>query len=583
MDGLNPEQQRIIDMEGNILVTACPGSGKTRTLTRKIAHELSTIERKKFLIALTFTNRAADEIQSRIDLMNIETSQLWTGTIHSFCLEWIIKPYAGYHDKTKNGFTVIDEHRQEALLSRLKEDYGLRYYDGVNTKFNRSGDVLNVTQSKRDIVIEYHNYLESNKLIDFDMILYIAFQILTERPQIAKTLSSLFPRIFVDEYQDTSDLQYGIIGKIVSCGNGITRVLFVGDPDQAIFDTLGGVAKSLGEIVEEIGGYSITHCNLSGNYRSSQRIIDLYRTFQLTDLEITALGETSRVQGEITLNDVVDVDSLTEEIASLINRSIQKGIPMNEICVIAPQWMLLIPMARRLKILLPHIDFDAPGLSPLPRRAENFWFKVARLFLTEPQPSLYMNRIRWANEVLREMNQFTGSPYDLEPRGLLKIINSIHSHQYDGELFLRESFSEFLQKLKIQLADHHLLEEHYNAFFNGLKQRLQKELSLSSLDISSFRTMFKQHKGVVVNTCQGVKGEEFTTVIAFGLLEGLIPHFSLRNNSQASEESSKKLLYVICSRAKKNLHLISEVGRKYNTEINKQLRDLNYNFDSIDI
>jgi DNA helicase-2/ATP-dependent DNA helicase PcrA len=213
LKGLNQEQQRVIYTEGNILVTACPGSGKTRTLTIKIAHELSKIAPKKYLIALTFTNRAADEIQKRIDLMNIETEQLWTGTIHSFCLEWIIKPYAGYHDLTKNGFTVIDEYRQDAFLTNLKSNYGLRFFDQINTKFTRSGEVLNDLQSKRNIIIEYHCYLNENKLIDFDMILYIAYRILIEKPKIAQILSGLFSMIFVDEYQDTSNLQYGIIGK----------------------------------------------------------------------------------------------------------------------------------------------------------------------------------------------------------------------------------------------------------------------------------------------------------------------------------------------------------------------------------
>lgn len=576
---LNPEQQRIIDLDGNILVTACPGSGKTRTLTQKIAHELASIEPKKYLIALTFTNRAADEIQKRIDLMNIETSQLWTGTIHAFCLEWIIRPYAGYHDKVKDGFTVIDEHRQDNLLTQLKSDYGYKYYEEINTKFNRNGDVVNASANKRSIIARYHAYLDRNKFIDFDMILYIAYRIIIERPEIATTLSALFSRIFVDEYQDTQDLQYGILGQIIRSGQGRTKVVLVGDPDQAIFDTLGGVAKSLEEISEEIGGYPITHCNLSGNYRSSQRIIDLYRNFQLTDIEINALGENANEQSEITFNSDIEVENLTEKIAQIIDRNIQSGVPMHEICVIAPQWMLLIPMARRLKVILPHIDFDAPGLSPLPRRPENFWFKVARLFLTEPLPSIYLNRVRWANEVVRELSQFTGSQHDLHPSVLLKIINSIHSEQVEGEIFLRESFNELLIKLNITITEHPSLEQHHDAFFNGLRQRIQRELNQETQEISSFKNMFKQYKGVVVNTCQGVKGEEFTTVIAYGLLEGYIPHYSLRNDIQASERSSKKLLYVICSRSKKYLHLISEAGRQYNTEVNRQLQQLDFIFD----
>ncbi|MBV6714240.1 UvrD-helicase domain-containing protein [Paenibacillus chitinolyticus] len=579
-EDLNPEQRDIVEAEGNVLVTACPGSGKTRTLTRKIAYELSKIESSKYIIAITFTNRAADEIQKRIDSMNIDTENLWTGTVHSFCLEWVLKPYAGYNDKTKNGFTVIDEFRQESLMNTLKSNYGFKYYDSINTKFNRNGDVINSSSRKDRLIVDYHNHLNQNKLIDFDMILYIAYRILLEKPKIAETLSNLFSMFLVDEYQDTSDLQYAIISKIIRSDKGKTRILLVGDPDQAIFDTLGGVAKSLEEIINEIGGYPVTHCNLSGNYRSSQRIIDLYRTFQLTNSQITALGKNASEYGNITFNDTVNVEELSNEIARLIKWNLDNGVPMNEICVIAPQWMLLVPMARRLKALLPDIHFDAPGLSPLPRRAENFWFKVARLFLTQPSPNMYLNRIRWATEVVKELNQFIGSPIDLSANGLLNLTNSIHSKKTDGEQFLKESFNKFLKNLNIDLKEHDLLREHYESFFAGVKQRLQRELSQTSMGVESFRNMFKQHKGVVVNTCQGVKGEEFETVIAYGLLEGLVPHSSLKYQSQIAESSSKKLLYVICSRAKKNLHLISEDGRDRYPEVNKQLNGLQFNFDS---
>ncbi|MDM5278714.1 ATP-dependent helicase [Paenibacillus silvae] len=577
---LNSEQRKVVEMDGNILVTACPGSGKTRTLTAKIAFELSNIERGRHIVALTFTNRAADEIQKRIDAMNIDTERLWTGTVHSFCIEWILKPYAGYHDKTKNGFTVVDEFRQEALMNDLKSRYGFRIFENINTKFNRYGDVVNDSSRKDNLIADYHGYLNHNKLIDFDMILFISYRILVEKPKVAETLSKLFSMFLVDEYQDTSDLQYAIIGNIIRSGKGKTQILLVGDPDQAIFETLGGVAKSVIEISDEIGGYPITHCKLSGNYRSSQRIIDLYKTFQLNDLPITALGKNATDYGKITYNDRVNIGELTEEIARLIRINLNNGIPMNEICVIAPQWMLLVPMARGLKALLPDIHFDAPGLTPLPRRAENFWFKVARLFLTEPSPSMYINRVRWATEVINELSQLTGSPTSKTAKGLLTQINSIKSDKTNGEQFLTESFEELLNRLDISLDAHELLREHYISFFTGMKRRLERELSQISIDLESFKDMFKQHKGVVVNTCQGVKGEEFETVIAYGILDGLIPHSSLRRDPQAAESSSKKLLYVICSRAKTNLHLIAEEGRERHPDVNSQLNDVSFNFDS---
>lgn len=93
---LNPEQAAAVTEPSSIFLIACPGSGKTRTLTYKIAYELSRRTDKRMVVAITYTHRAADEIQERIEDLGVDTSGLWIGTIHAFCLEWILKPYGIY-------------------------------------------------------------------------------------------------------------------------------------------------------------------------------------------------------------------------------------------------------------------------------------------------------------------------------------------------------------------------------------------------------------------------------------------------------------------------------------------------------
>ena len=88
---LNDPQKEAILEAGSVFLVACPGSGKTRTLTFKIAEELSKLESpRQCLVAITYTHRAADEIKERIERLGIDASRLWIGTIHSFCLEWIL-------------------------------------------------------------------------------------------------------------------------------------------------------------------------------------------------------------------------------------------------------------------------------------------------------------------------------------------------------------------------------------------------------------------------------------------------------------------------------------------------------------
>ncbi|MCG3165633.1 MAG: ATP-dependent DNA helicase Rep [Bacteroidia bacterium] len=558
---LSEQQKAAVIESGHVLITACPGSGKTRVLTFKIAHELKKIEEsKKTIVALTFTNRAADEIKERISRMNVEPkAQLWAGTIHSFCLDWILRPYKGYLDELKNGFVIADEHRSEEIISALKEKYSLPWYTRILTRINADGSLAEITNI--DLVKEYHSILKTHKLIDFDQMLYFAYALLDNYPKIAKTLNNIFHLICVDEYQDTQELQYAILSKIIKAQNGKTLLFIVGDKDQAIYVSLGGVAKSLNEIKAQFGNIEMREKELSGNYRSNQRIIDYYRNFQSTNIDIKSLCKYSDERGLISFsNQEVHKDVLDETIASLIQENIAKGVPEHEICVLAPQWWLIIPMGRKLKKLLPSVNFDAPGLSPLIRNRENTWYKFARLFLVDPAPNMYHTRTRWAAELLNELD---GIGVHLFPdderrtRSLLKSLNAIKSDRVNGLEFLHECFSKACENLKIKVEENEYLKLHWDSFFEGAKKRLENREFDYATDVKSFKRLFSHNSGVVVNTCHGIKGEEFQTVIAFGLLHGYIPNW----NEEDAQSTAKKLLYVICSRAKNNLYLISETGR----------------------
>lgn len=210
-DDLNPEQEAAILHPGSVFLVACPGSGKTRTLTYKIAYNLSRLESKKqFVIAITYTHRAADEIHERIEGLGVDTSHLWIGTIHSFCLEWILKPYGIYHDDLKHGFRVIDQYEREKILEKLCEPYKkpkITFWD-CDFYFSETGYVLSCQQDwKHDglhkILEGYFSILSKNREIDFELILFYAYQLIATRPAISALLSKLFAFVLVDEYQDT--------------------------------------------------------------------------------------------------------------------------------------------------------------------------------------------------------------------------------------------------------------------------------------------------------------------------------------------------------------------------------------------
>ncbi|HDR7257773.1 ATP-dependent helicase [Bacillus sp. BR_7] len=584
-NSLNPLQQVALEYEGNALVLACPGSGKTRVLTLKIAREIEQLSKRTDRIAaLTFTNRAADEIDKRISDMGIDSSKLWTGTIHSFCLQWIIKPYGIYLPELEKGFSILDEFKAEIFKRELKEKYGIPIYQTFITRRDREGNYFNDSERLNNIAKEYHEIILENKMIDFDLILYFSYVLLEIYPKISVNISKIFKYFFIDEFQDTQDLQYAIVGEIFKAAEGACKIFLVGDPDQAIFKSLGGIVKTVSEISEEIGGYAIKELKLSGNYRSTQRMIDFYRNFQSIDLKIGSMAEYCDEKGIITFDNCTHKNNLVEKIAEIIKEKIKSGIPPHEICVMAPQWTFLTSIARKLKSHLPDIPLDAPGLTVLPRDRDNFWYKLTRIILSPRDPNRFLIRMKWAKEILEELIALDVISINLDSdrcRKFLKIVNSLDIKNQDAIGFLGEAFKQVFVRLEIDYSLNKLLIEQWDSFFSGIKRRYEKsDFKDIPKDITYIKKMFNSRDGIVVNTCQGIKGEEFHTVIAFGLLRGYIPHWSAIYN-QVEEEEANKLLYVIASRAKKNLFLFAETGRFTKKgrpyEMNYQLKMLDFN------
>ena len=240
LEQLNPQQKKVCIEDSNILLKACPGSGKTRTLIYKLAYIIKKYElSKKINIAITYTNRAADEIRERLEKMDIPEEKVWVGTIHQFCLEFIIRPYTMYHNRLKKGYHIIDDYVQSQYVDEIVKNLG------IDIGYDKPFDFP-------EIVNKYEEKLLAEKEIDFNDILKISFELVKTCPFIAENIGGVTRSILVDEYQDTNELQYGILGCIVSANKKIL-LTFVGDTDQAIYGALGGIAKTSEELELEFG------------------------------------------------------------------------------------------------------------------------------------------------------------------------------------------------------------------------------------------------------------------------------------------------------------------------------------------
>lgn len=565
---LNGPQKDAIREPDSVFLVACPGSGKTRTLTFKIAQELSKLESpRQCLVAITYTHRAADEIKERIERLGVDASKLWIGTIHSFCLEWILRPYGIYHNELKNGFSVVSSNDSEKLLTDLCSSYRspkVTYWD-CGFYFSKDGYTLTCQDSRKhaainEVLQDYFHVLSKDRKIDFELMLFYAYELISKNPSIAKLLSGIFPLILIDEYQDTKEIQYSIVSEILAAGAGQTKAFVVGDPNQAIFQSLGGFAITPKEFAA-LSGICFKEAELTLNYRSSERIISYFGNYGLYGASIEAASKHKAYPSIITYDAVTSKDELEDQLVSLIRYNIDTlGIAPSEICVLAPQWVHLAGMTRRLVSRLPEYEFDGPGMVPFARDPDNFWYKLARIALTTASPELFVRRLRWAKEIIVELNAAGVSTAEVTPRRILREANSIVLAERNGLKYVELYFEALFSALGINFAAFAALQDQHTSFFEGSAariERLKKDGAQFIGEIDAFRRVFRDRSGITLSTIHGIKGDEYDTVIAYALLEGMVPHFADADGAN----SAKRLLYVVASRARKNLHLIAERGR----------------------
>lgn len=480
IEELNKRQVDAILEEGSVFLTACPGSGKTRTLIYKIAYELSKLNsKKKRVIAITYTNRAADEIHERIEGLGIDTTQLWIGTIHSFCLEWILKPYAIYHENLKHGFRVIDSHEREVLLDSLCEPHKYITHWNCDFYFTESGYVLGCQEQWKHeklkaILNQYFSILIERRELDFELILYYSYQLMEVQNSISLILGNIFKYVLIDEYQDTKSIQYAILAKVLKAGGSKINSFIVGDPNQAIYESLGGYPMEVHEF-ESLSQKKMKPMELTDNYRSSKKIVDYFSNYNHFATEIIAVSKDRNYSSTVSYDRQVKKDQLEAVIAKLIKYNVEiLNIPPSEVCIVAPQWVTLASMTRKLVSLLPEYEFDGPGMVPFARDIENFWYKLSKIALTTASPNMYIRRLRWAGDLLNDMESFGIAITEITKKSILRISNSIELSEKEGLVYLEKYFDAFFGCISIPFREYDPLFQHYVAFFESSKSRIDR-------------------------------------------------------------------------------------------------------------
>ncbi|HBE7448407.1 TPA: UvrD-helicase domain-containing protein, partial [Enterococcus faecium] len=231
----------------------------------------------------------------------------------------------------------------------------------------------------------------------FDMILLVAYKILTVNSNVARNIASNIRAIYVDEFQDTRELQYNVIAKLLQ-NNPQIQSMFVGDIDQAIYGSLDGIAKSVEEL-EMLTSHTFQSKTLHGCYRSNQRLVDFYSNFQSCPYEIESRGNNKNDRGFISYDCKVTKEDLPNIIKNIIKEKIESGIHEKDICVLAPQHYPLFSLGEYLKKELPYCNFDAINISPIKVNNHSLFFKLAILYFTESGEKVRRRKLI-ANDIL---------------------------------------------------------------------------------------------------------------------------------------------------------------------------------------
>lgn len=298
LDTLNPAQREAVEKtEGPVLILAGAGSGKTRVLTTRIAH---LIEDKGVqasnILAITFTNKAANEMRERVeDTLASDTKDMWISTFHSCCVRILRKDInrIGYN----RSFVIYDTSDQITLVKDCLKELNLsdKVFEPkvVISTISGAKDKLYSPQKFRDIHIDdnrmskianiyalYQERLKRNSALDFDDLIYKTVELFKENPEVLDYYRSRFKYIMVDEYQDTSKAQYELIKLLAKQHQNIC---VVGDDDQSIYGWRGADIRNILEFEKD---YNDVHTvKLEQNYRSTQIILDAANTVISNNIE----------------------------------------------------------------------------------------------------------------------------------------------------------------------------------------------------------------------------------------------------------------------------------------------------------
>ncbi|HEY8444354.1 MAG TPA: UvrD-helicase domain-containing protein [Clostridia bacterium] len=597
---LNQEQREAAQcIKGAVLVTAGAGSGKTRLLTYRILNIIEQGVSPYNILAITFTNKAANEMKSRLSQLVPDIRYMWVMTFHALCTRILRENIDKLEGYNKN-FSIYDDAEQTRVLKTILSNKNIDPDKFLKTIQYLISDSKNNGITLEDFSIEYRDVpnfdliyevyetyekqMKANNALDFDDLLLKAKILLETNGDVLEKYSKRFEYISVDEFQDTNKIQYEIVKLLASYHKNI---FIVGDEDQSIYGWRGANINNIKDFIKD---FNAKVFKLEQNYRSTKKILEAanrliaYNTDRIPKKLWTENEDGVKIERYTAYNESEESEYVASAIRSLVDYA---GYKYSDIAVLVRlnaltqnfeekflnynikydvygaikfysrkeikdilAYMTIIANPNDENAILRVINFPKRGIGEKAVEqfknycaVQNINMRDALLDLdNQDLPNSLINKLRPFADVVKDIIDYYNS------NGLQKTSEYIVERTGMWEVYSEDTEENFNKKLNIN----QLLNSIAKYVVENQTDDINDYLTSISLE-SDIDTYDEQNDKVVLATVHSVKGLEFKVVFIVGLEEGIFP--ILRASGYNDIEEERRLMYVAITRARKRLYV----------------------------
>lgn len=611
LDGLNREQQQAVQhTEGPLLILAGAGSGKTKVLTVRIAYLLAQGVNPYEILAITFTNKAAKEMKSRVEgLVGDVANRIWLSTFHSFCAKFLrfeLDNFLGYN----SNFTIYDTSDSQVVIKSALKALNLddKYYP-VGAMISAISEAKNklmfasdyrkqardfYQQKVADVYEYYERELRKNNALDFDDLLLVAVKLLQSNAAVLDKYSKRFKYVMIDEYQDTNHAQY-LLAYLLS--SHWKNIAVVGDADQSIYAWRGADIQNILDFEKDYP--NCTSIKLEQNYRSTKIILDAanavidnnegrpeknlwtdkvegakiqHFTAQSEHEEAAFIGDTIVKKHDIhgvPYGDMAILYRTNAQSRVLEEALIKRALPYTMVGgtkfydrkeikdVLAYLRVLYNPFDDLSLLRIINVPKRSIGATTVSKLQDYARENGTSLFMTLTQLHLVDTIKGKTKEKLEEFGILIFTLVaEMDDKSVLDILEAILDRT--GYLAQLEESTDPQDQARAENIGELLsvAKDFQDTNPTGTVEDFLEQVALVN-DVDSFE---QEESKVTLMTLHAAKGLEFPIVFLGGLEEGLFPHSRTLMNPEEIEEE-RRLAYVGITRAEKELYISNATTR----------------------